>query len=240
MFAHGYACHACQRHTKSRGVPIGGKHPTPIWTSKGWWASYVWGEGDNSQSGLYEKEKGCCCCCCCLRVSLSKLHPIVHSVGAFRLTSLSSLSERFPNKNVPRGLKSLWMCHASGLDTMTWSQWKRCRATSKLGLSEPLQPPARDSLFKNCLFHWGSRLPINSTQSQRLWKSARKMRPGLSSAPSILHWKAAMSLQLLQPWTRSKAAFVPLSLSHVQKEACVHTSCSLRLLCSLDQNCLHA
>lgn len=96
------------------------------------------------------------------------------------------------------------------------------------------------TLFKNCLFHWGSRLPINSTQSQRLWKSARKMRPGLSSAPSILHWKAAMSLQPLQPWTRSKAAFVPLSLSHVQKEACVHTSCSLRLLCSLDQNCLHA
>lgn len=135
----------------------------------------------------------------CVCLCRSYIHLIVHSVGAFRLTSLSSLSERFPNKNVPRGLKSLWMCHASGLDTMTWSQWKRCGATSKLGLSEPLQPPAGDSLFKNCLFHWGSRLPINSTQSQRLWKSARKMRPGLSSAPSILHWKAAMSLQPLQP-----------------------------------------
>lgn len=66
------------------------------------------------------------------------------------MTSLFSLSERFPNENVPRGLKSLWMCHANGLDTMMLLQWKRCRATSKLGPSEPFQPPARDSLFKSC------------------------------------------------------------------------------------------
>lgn len=42
----------------------------------------------------------------------------VHSMGAFLLTFLLSfLSERFPNEDVPCGLK-LWTCHVDGLDTV--------------------------------------------------------------------------------------------------------------------------
>lgn len=210
------------------------KNPAPVWASKSWQTCSFWGEGDKPKRPVWEKKRVSAWLNCCQ----SYIHLIVCSVGAFLLTSLSSLSEWFPNENVPRGLKSLWTCHANGMDAIMLLQWKRCRATSKLGPSEPFQPPARDSLFKNCFIR-----AVDSHKEHPISEAlevCQENEPGLSLAPSILHGKAAMSLQPLQPWTRSKAAFVPLFLSHVQKEACVHTSGSLCLLCSLDQNCLHA
>ena len=73
---------------------------------------------------------------------------------------------------------------------------------------------------------------MNSIQSQRLWESARKMRPGLSLAPcfpvpSILCWKAATSLLSLQPGPTSEAAFVPLALSHAERGLCAYLLLSL-------------
>lgn len=73
---------------------------------------------------------------------------------------------------------------------------------------------------------------MNSTRYQRIWESARKMRPGLSlepcfPVPSILCWKAATSLLSLQPWTTSEAAFVPLALSRAERGLCAYLLLSL-------------
>lgn len=81
-------------------------------------------------------------------VSLSKLHlSLCPFCGCSPIDAflLSFLSERFPNEDVPRGVK-LWTCHVDGLDTTRWLWWKRYRATSKTGPREPLQPPASDSV----------------------------------------------------------------------------------------------
>lgn len=189
--------------------------------------------------------------CCCLVVSLSKLCLSLCPFHGWFPVDISVLSSQ--NDFPTRMSLVVWSC-CGHIVLMGWIPLGDCNGKDteqqarEASVNLRSHQPWMDSASIVCFIRESRgfckrQTPMNITLSQRLWESARKIRPGLSLAPcflvpSILHWKAATSPLSLQPWTTSEAAFgPPACLMCRERPVCIPLA--LCLLSSLDQNCLH-